>query len=115
MANDDKVSIFIDGSNLYHSLKGSANRSDLDFSKFAAKLVGDRKLVRIYYYNAPVDQTIATDMLVHGTRRNYDIAILVSGDTDFTDALQAVKDLRWHYSIPVARKASEMSLTRLSV
>ena len=35
---------------------------------------------------------IATDMLVHAARGNYDAAILVSGDTDFADALQAVKD-----------------------
>lgn|GEM_PF-5317406 len=32
MANDDKVSVFIDGSNLYHSLKEVATRTDLDFS-----------------------------------------------------------------------------------
>lgn len=57
MPDDEKVSVYIDGSNLYHSLKDMTNRTDLDFSKFTAKLIGNRKLVRAYYYNAPVDQT----------------------------------------------------------
>lgn len=148
MPDDEKVSVYyIDGSNLYHSLRDTAKRTDLDFGKFAAKLVGDRRLVRIYYYNAPLDQTkepgrykeqqrffqalrsvdylevrlgrliyrsgwpgvppyekgidikIATDMLVHGHSDNYDVALLVSGDTDFADALQAVKDLGHHVEV----------------
>ncbi len=32
-------------------------------------------------------------MLTHAFRQNYDVAILVSGDNDFADAVQAVKDL----------------------
>ena len=36
---------------------------------------------------------LASDMLTHAYRGNYDVAILVSGDTDFADAVQAVKDL----------------------
>ena len=136
----DRVMVYIDGSNLYHSLKQAFGRTDVDFSKFSQALVGeDRQLVRTYYYNAPVDQKrepmryrnqqkffhalrridyfelrlgrlvyrgwpsvspfekgidikLGTDMLVHGVSQNYDVAILVSGDTDFVDALQAVKD-----------------------
>ena len=38
-------------------------------------------------------------MLVHGHRNNYDVAILVSGDTDFADAIQAVKDLGHHVEV----------------
>ena len=52
----DRVNIYIDGSNLYHGLRDVAKRTSLDFGKFAAKLVGERRLVRAYYYNAPVDQ-----------------------------------------------------------
>ncbi len=132
---------FIDGSNLYHSLKQYFNRTDLVFDRLCDKVVDGRRLVRNYYYNAAVDQTkeparyrdqqrffqmvktlpyfelrlgrlvyqqgwpaaapyekgidvqIATDMLVHAVRDNYDVAILVSGDNDFTGALQALKDL----------------------
>ena len=54
---DDRVMVFIDGSNLYHSLRDQLGRTDVYFEKFYRKLVGDRRLVRVYYYNALVDQT----------------------------------------------------------
>ncbi len=135
----NRVMVFIDGSNLYHNLRGGYDRTDIDFAKFCESLCGgSRELLRGYYYNALLDQSrepesyrkqqrfldrlrrvpnlevrlgalvyrtptsppvekgidvrIATDMLVHGARGNYDTAILVSGDTDFADAVQAVKD-----------------------
>ncbi len=50
----ERVMIFIDGSNLYHSLKAHFKRTDIDIGKFAEKLVGKRRLIRIYYYNAKV-------------------------------------------------------------
>ena len=46
--------IFIDGSNLYHSLKNIFGRTGLDIGKFCQKLLGQRHLTRIYYYNANV-------------------------------------------------------------
>ena len=139
MPADDRVMVYIDGSNLYHSLRNTLGRIDLDFLAFARKLAGDRRFQRVYYYNASVDSTkepdrhreqrqffdalnktdylelrlgrlvyrnfptsppyekgvdikIATDMLVHGANGNYDVAVLVSGDTDFCDALQAIKN-----------------------
>ncbi len=142
-----KTIIFIDGSNLYHSLKGLNSRTDLNFESFCRKLCAGRSLVRIYYYNAPVDQTkepirykdqqkffsqmrrvpylelklgrliyrgsypsvppyekgvdvlMSTDMLVHAFRGTFDELILVSGDTDFSDALQAVKDFGKHVEV----------------
>ena len=131
--------MFIDGSNLYYSLREHHGRTDLDFAEFCQMLCReDRQLIRGYYYNALVDQVrepetyrnqqrfldrlrrvpnlevrlgalvyrdatsppvekgidvrIATDMIVHAARGNYDTTILVSGDTDFSDAVQAVKD-----------------------
>lgn len=136
---DERVMTFIDGSNLYHTLKNELGRTDLNFSAFVAKLVAGRRLIRSYYYNAPVDQShepthyadqqrffrmiqsqdyfelrlgrlvyrgwptvtpyekgidvkLATDMLSHVFRGTCDTVILVSGDTDFADALQASKD-----------------------
>ncbi len=47
----DRVTIFIDGSNLYHSLEENCGRYDLDFGAFARKLCDGRSLFRIYYYN----------------------------------------------------------------
>ena len=57
MADTERVTIYIDGSNLYHTLRSVIGRVDVDIGKLAAKLVGNRRLVRIYYYNAPVDQS----------------------------------------------------------
>ena len=48
---NDRVAIFIDGSNLYHSLKNNFKRFDLNFGEFTKKLCGSRQLVRTYYYN----------------------------------------------------------------
>jgi uncharacterized LabA/DUF88 family protein len=52
----ERVAVFIDGSNLYRVLKDNKGRYNLDFQKFAEKLVGTRRLLRTYYYTAPVDQ-----------------------------------------------------------
>jgi uncharacterized LabA/DUF88 family protein len=52
---DDRVAIFIDGSNLYHSMKNNFGRNDLNFTEFANKLSAGRKLFRIYYYNVLQD------------------------------------------------------------
>lgn len=157
MASDasTRVMIFIDGSNLYHSLKNECGRTDIDLSKFGQCLTRGRRLVRTYYYNAQVDQTkdpssyqgqqrfltalkhlpyfevrlgrlvyrsgvpfekgidvrLAADMLTHAYRNNFDLAILVSGDSDFADVLQAVKDLGKH--IEVALWGSGASSIRL--
>ena len=135
----DRLMIFIDGSNLYHSLKAIHKRTDIDIGKFCQKMLERRRLVRIYYYNAVVgrreeperfrdqqnffnsvaaipymelrlgrlvyvnwpntppyekgvDIQLATDLLTHNFKNNYDVAILVAGDTDYVGALQAVKD-----------------------
>lgn len=135
----DRVMVFIDGSNLYHSLKHFFRRTDIDIGKLCQKLLGKRRLIRIYYYNARVgrkeeperykdqeaffasvdavpytelrlgrlvytnwptappyekgvDIQLATDMITHNYKDNYDVAILVAGDSDYVGALQAVKD-----------------------
>ncbi len=135
----ERVMIFIDGSNLYHSLKNFFKRTDLDVGKFCNKLLDKRRLIRIYYYNARVGQKeeperyrnqqnyfasitaipytelrlgrlvynnwpgsppyekgvdiqLATDMITHSFKNNYDVAILVAGDNDYVGAIQAVKD-----------------------
>ena len=143
----DRVMIFIDGSNLYHSLKNFFNRADIDIGKFVNRLLDKRRLVRIYYYNAKVgykeeperyrdqqaffagvsaisycelrlgrlvytsnwpntppyekgvDIQLATDMITHSYKNNYDTAILVAGDNDFVGALQAVKDNGKHAEV----------------
>ena len=147
----ERVMIFIDGSNLYHSLKNHFGRTDLDISKFSRRLLGRRMLTRIYYYNARVgikeeperyrqqqafftsvnaipytelrlgrlvynnwpgtppyekgvDIQLATDMITHSFKNNYDVAILVAGDNDYVGALQAVKDNGKHAEIALFGK-----------
>lgn len=38
-----------------------------------------------------VDITLATDMLTHAHRKNFDIAVLVAGDADYVPLVEAVK------------------------
>ena len=50
----ERIMIFIDGSNVYHSLKNIFGRTDVDIGRFCHKLLNRRQLIRIYYYNARV-------------------------------------------------------------
>jgi uncharacterized LabA/DUF88 family protein len=134
----DRVTIFIDGYNFFHCLTDEFHRLDLDYHIFAkelTRLIGeDARLVRVYYYDAPVrrennpnryekqqrfleylrdlpqfrvelgrlegppdnlrekgvDIRIATDMLQYIDI--YDVAILVTGDGDFSYVVRAVQD-----------------------
>ena len=56
---ENKVMIFIDGSNHYHIIKsmfkGSKKMIDFNFEKFARSLTENRNLIKIYYYNSPLD------------------------------------------------------------
>ena len=65
-------------------------------------------------YEKGIDVKIATDMLVHGYRANYDVAILVSGDTDFVDAVQAVKDLGRHVEVVLFDDAGSIALRNVA-
>ena len=140
---EDRVAIFIDGSNLYHALRANFKRHDLNFAKFAKKLCGERRMFRTYYYNVlqepgqradghreqqdflnalrdtpylevrlgstklsqgvavekGVDVMLATDLLHFAWNNLYDVAVLVSGDADFSYALQAVKNMGKHVEV----------------
>ncbi len=58
---ENRVAIFIDGSNLYHALRSKFGRYDLNFTEFTSKLCGSRNLFRIYYYNVLQDPTQRPD------------------------------------------------------
>ncbi len=59
MVKKEKATVFIDGSNHYNLLKSLFNNSkslkDFNFEFFIEKLVGNKTLVRVYYYTAPLD------------------------------------------------------------
>ena len=49
----ERAIVFVDGNNLYHSLKENGWRTWTDIGLLAERLVGNRTLVHTYYYNAP--------------------------------------------------------------
>lgn len=48
----ERVAVFIDGSNFYHAVKDQRGSPRVDFEYLVNGLVGERTLVRAYYYNA---------------------------------------------------------------
>ncbi len=50
--NPQRVMVFIDGNNLYHCLKEKGWATKTDIGLLVKRLVGNRVLQRIYYYNA---------------------------------------------------------------
>jgi uncharacterized LabA/DUF88 family protein len=155
---EDRVAIFIDGSNLYHALRANFGRYDLNFAEFTRKLCGPRRMFRTYYYNvlqdptqraeghreqqdflntlretpylevrlggtklAPggvpvekgIDVMLVTDLLHFAWNNLYDVAVLVSGDSDFAYALQAIKNMGKH--VEVAYFESNVSKDLLAV
>jgi uncharacterized LabA/DUF88 family protein len=155
---EDRVAIFIDGSNLYHALRSNLGRYDLSFSEFSGKLCGSRRLFRTYYYNVLQDPTqrpdgyreqqefldilrktpylevrlgstklsqgipvekgidimLATDLLYFAWNDFYDVAVLVSGDSDFAYALQAVKNMGKHVEVAYFESGASKDLVNIA-
>ena len=53
MQEEERVSIFIDGSNFYYSTAKKGIK--VNFQKLIGLLIGNRKLVNAFYYVAPLD------------------------------------------------------------
>lgn len=56
---EERIMVFIDGSNVYHIVKSllpNKKQFDFNFEKMLNYIIGKRKLVRFYYYNAPLDR-----------------------------------------------------------
>ncbi len=54
----ERVAVFIDGSNFYHSTKKLKIVRKINFQKLVDELVGDRELINVFYYNAPLDLSV---------------------------------------------------------
>lgn len=54
--SDERVVIFIDGSNFYFGCKSLLGRANVDFYRLSLLLAGNRKLIRTYYYNVPLNK-----------------------------------------------------------
>ncbi|MFH1422395.1 MAG: NYN domain-containing protein [Planctomycetota bacterium] len=48
---EERVALFIDGSNFYHLLKENNLPTHINFAKLAFSLLRNRRLMRMYYYN----------------------------------------------------------------
>lgn len=124
-----RVMVFIDGSNIFHTVKCFRPDFRVDYQKIVNVLTGERQLIRIYYFGAEevpprekqskfheklqslgmtviirplqmrndifvekgVDVALVTEMLYLGLRNAYDVAILVSGDSDYIGTVQKLK------------------------
>src|SRR3989338_3670628 len=68
MNNQERVAIFIDGSNFYHSVKSIFSVHDTvefrgaGFDELVKKLLHGRLLVGVYYYNAPLDRKFSQEI-----------------------------------------------------
>lgn len=54
---DERIQIFVDGSNLYHGLRNDCGNTQLNYSEFAKVLCRNRRLIRMNYYIGTVDAT----------------------------------------------------------
>jgi uncharacterized LabA/DUF88 family protein len=81
------------------------------------------RLGRLVYNNWPgsppyekgVDIQLATDMITHSFKDNYDVAILVAGDNDFVGALQSVKDNGKNVEVALfGKERTSMQLRKVS-
>jgi uncharacterized LabA/DUF88 family protein len=137
-----RVSVFIDGSNLYYKLKdlNIKNKTEFDYFGFCNLLSGSRRLASCKYYvgairadrnnekarimranqqrlfshlekqglvvekgfllesngvfhEKGVDVKIATDMIIGAYENHYDVAALISSDTDLIPAIKQVRKL----------------------
>ena len=51
----ERVVIFIDGSNFYHSSKRLKVTDKINFQKLINELAGNRDIIKVFYYNSPLD------------------------------------------------------------
>jgi len=144
--SDERVILFVDGSNLYGSIRELTKRMGvrigINYEKFFHFLAGGRKLARVYYYHSlpqeesnpevfkqqvdfmyavraranenginlkvrqafqqprglgfvekGTDVKLATDLLSLAFHDAYDVAVLVSGDSDYVEVVEEVQRL----------------------
>lgn len=58
MSQDERVMVFIDGSNFYFGCKHLLGKASIDFHKLSQLICENRKLIRTYYYNAPLVKSL---------------------------------------------------------
>jgi len=144
-----KVAIFIDGSNLFYACKLFSKDYEIDLLKLRDALIGDRELLRPYFYGSfnpqkaeqiqfhhflqtngftvrvtplrrrgdefiekGADVRLVTDLLSLGLKGAYDIAVLVSGDSDFIDAIEEIKRVGKRVEVAMFERSISSELRR---
>lgn len=147
----DRIAIFIDGSNLYNGMRENLSNTRVNLAELVSQLKGEHSLVRTYYYNAQltddydgelregqhrffeslrripyvtvrlgrlyrrqdgtmvekgVDVAIAVESLSLATANAYDRALIVSGDGDYVELVEALKRLGKHVECAMFRNQS---------
>lgn len=147
----ERVAIFIDGSNLYNGMRENLSNTRVNLSELIKQLQGERRLVRAYYYNAQltedydgelregqqrffeslrripyvtvrlgrlyrrqdgtlvekgVDVAIAVESLSLAMTDAYDCALIVSGDGDYVELVEALKRQGKHVECAMFRNQS---------
>lgn len=78
----------------YTSVSGDSEKIDLIKDRLINLGIEAPRVFKKKYKNEKaksVDIMLATEMLSHAYRKNYDIAVLVSGDGDYVPVVEAVK------------------------
>ena len=77
----------------YTSLKGDELKIDQTFRELKEMKIEAPRIFKKTKDNRSkqVDISLATDMLLHASRKNYDVALLVAGDEDYIPLVQAVQ------------------------
>lgn len=64
----DKVMVFIDGSNFYHGLHRTFGKANVEYRKLGELIAGQRELVQVYYYTAPANQNMGMTNYINQQR-----------------------------------------------
>ena len=147
----DRLAVFIDGSNLYNGMRENLHNTRVNLQEFIHQLRQGRRLMRCYYYNAPltddydeelrdgqarffeslrripyvtvrlgrlhrrpdgslvekgIDVAIAVEALSLAFDDAYDSVVLVSGDGDYVELVEAIKRRGKHVECAMFRNQS---------
>lgn len=131
-----RLAIFIDGSNLYNGMRENLEKTRVNLQSLVSQLSEGRRLLRTYYYNAPltndyqselregqqrffesltripyvtvrlgrlykrndgslvekgIDVALSVESLTLAHEDAYDIALIISGDGDYVELVEALK------------------------
>ncbi|MEE9519338.1 MAG: NYN domain-containing protein, partial [bacterium] len=65
---NERVVVFIDGSNFYHGLHGAFGKANVEYHQLGRLLAGQRELVQVYYYVAPLNENMGKDNFINQQR-----------------------------------------------